>query len=59
MNQQIEIVKQYGNSEVQNTVMSLLYTPKKISILNFIVWALLGEELKAKAPPEETWNLGD
>ena len=39
--------------------MSLLYTPKQIAILNVIVWGLLGEELKAKAPLEETWKLGD
>ena len=39
--------------------MSLLYTPKKIEILNVIVWGLLGEELKDKAPLEETWKLGD
>ena len=39
--------------------MSLLYTPKQILILNVIVRGLLGEELKAKAPPEETWKLGD
>ena len=40
-------------------VMSLLYTPNQIEILNIIVWGILGEELKANAPPEETWKLGD
>ena len=29
-------------------VMSLLYTPKHIAILNIIVWGLLGEELKCQ-----------
>ena len=33
--------------------MSLVYTLKQFVILNIIVRGLLGEELKAKAPPEE------
>ena len=33
--------------------MLLLYTPKKFVILEYYCIRLLGEELKAKAPPEE------
>ena len=34
-------------------VVFLLYTPKKFVILEYYCTRLLGEELKAKAPPEE------
>ena len=36
-------------------VMSLLYTPRKFGFLNVWCTHSSGEEVKAKAPPEEKW----